>query len=459
LNSATDDGSAAVLTSLTESTDLPYAAFTYDELALPSVVALEANYSVDSQLQLIYPALRASLNCSVLDQSLFNTSASYNPRLESSSVNVDARIPLPETCLFGGPGGNLSFIEVNYRFGFQTNQSYLGKVLDLHVGPYDPIQGSAFGESDPGAQRDNPPSCPSLAFMYGHVDVNKPSDTFITTLMCYQQMQQVQATVYFDVPSMAIASKPAPAPEESTVKYLQSTAEGDRTFSYRIQQHMDQSLSLFGQTKYASANLQQAPVDNFFQGVLFGRTPLKEEMLVGDDNQDTIMQGINAFYRRYMAQAISSNMRVSLPAGSLDSGAEYSASIINSAQTARLFQDGQTKLVLQVLLGTMSVLGSIAWKLTKLGNLVPYNPCTMFGVMALLAGSELCKESDANFPQEEVSRPGESQSGKKQGKLYRLGWWDRQSGSDSASNERGKGSQDGLRRRYGVDVAPPEDWV
>ncbi|KAK5334062.1 hypothetical protein LTR20_010506 [Exophiala xenobiotica] len=454
-DSATNDSSAAVLTSLTESLDLAYPAFTYDQLAFPVITSpRDIDTTAAPELLIKYPALRASMICSSLDSDSFNVSASYVPQLETSSATVDAQIPLPKTCPFGGPGGNLSFVDLNYRVGFQQNTSYIGKLLDIHVGPYDAIQGSSFGEASPTAQKDNPPGCPSLALIYGYVDVHDTTRTSVTTLVCYQQMQSVQTTVRFGLPEMTILSSKPPIPDESTVELLPSSEAGATTFSYRIQQHMDQSLSLFNQSRYPSANLADTPVDGFFQGVLFGQTPLPETALVGQDQADIMMKGINAFYRRYMAQAISNNMRVAnanTSATSIPTPTMHQGTILNASQTSKLVQHRSAKLALQILLGLMTLFGALAWKLSRLVDIVPYNPCTIFGKAALLAGSQLC-QSGSDWEADVHHLPQNQQ------RTYKLDWWDDDVGqveenTDQRMAPRGD-DREGLRKRkrYGIDV-------
>ncbi|OAP61936.1 hypothetical protein AYL99_04139 [Fonsecaea erecta] len=448
--SATNDSTAALIVSLTESLNSSYPAFTYNELALPTFAMPEIPSNMTaSTLEVTYPAVRASLNCSTLSSESFNFSADYDPRIETSSANVNVIVPLPPNCLLGGPGGNLSYINVAYRAGLQANASYFGKVLDLHVGPYDAIQGSAFGETDPGSQPDNPPGCPSLAFIYGYADITTMDRSDVTVLMCYQEMQRVRTSVTFDLPALSISTTQPPVPDEASVELLPAGVHGETAFSYRIEQHMDQSLSLFNQTQYSSANLAESPVDGFFQAVLFGKTPLPESMLVGQENRATVFQGINAFYRRYMAQAISSNMRVPSPASAATNEAQtYAGFVSNASLSVRLVQHNGAKLALQALLGLMAILTALACMLTKLDKVVPYNPCTIFGVAALLAGSRLCRDRRL-----ETLKQDEDTT------CYRLGWWD--DAPDELTERAVFGVAQGStrERRYGIDFVEPEQRV
>lgn len=106
-DSAINDRSAAVFTSLTESLNLSYPQNTYDELTFPDLSIRETtseSQAVDAaELRLTVPAIRANLDCSSLESSDFNVSASYNQRISSASATVEAKFPMPPQCLFGGP--------------------------------------------------------------------------------------------------------------------------------------------------------------------------------------------------------------------------------------------------------------------------------------------------------------------------------------------------------------------
>lgn len=447
-DSATNDSTAAVITSLTESLNLSYPAFTHDELAFPSlapdpgVVASAAKNGSTSVLKTKYPALRASLNCSALNTDSFNASVSYSARLQSASATVEAKLPLPPACLLGGPGGNLSHIDITYRFGLSSNTSYIAKMLDLHVGPYDAVLDEAFGESDFTVQADNPPGCPSLAFIYGYVDVDHSEQNSATVLMCYQEMQSIQTTVTFNFPLLSISTASPPIPDESTIELLPSGPDGVTAFSYRIEQHMDQSFSMFNQTEFPSANLADSPVDGFFQGVLFGKNPLPTSMLVGEENQATMVKGINAFYRRYMAQAISSNMRTPVTANSPAAARQQlNGTITNASQIVRLVQHNHVKLTLQILLGAIAVLTTLAWKFTKLDCLVPYNPCAIFGVASLLAGSRMCRAGQFEMLREDADNA-----------RYKLDWWNEPYDADGEHS-----GHQSRKRRYGIDIVKTND--
>ncbi|OQV08144.1 hypothetical protein CLAIMM_12458 [Cladophialophora immunda] len=455
INSVKSDDSAAVVASLTESLGLDYPQFTYEELALPSlksVMSAGSNVDTNATLQMQVPALRSDLQCVELTRGMVNVSTSYNSRIETAEASVSASAPLPPACPYGGPNGTANYIQFSNTFTLRGNSSFVGKLLDLHVGPFDPIQDSSFGELSPNTQGDNPPGCPSLAFFYGYADVNFPSRTAITTLMCYQYIDQLPTMVTFTWPDLAISPTQPPVANESSTERLPSGVDGETAFQFRLQLHMDDEFSSFNQTANTATLAESSPpLDNFFQGVIFGKEPLEISMLASTHQADIsqVYGGIRGFYRRYMAQAISSNMRVPIGSRTEDSAKDspnrttVTGTLLDATVQARIVQDRTAKLILQVQLGLIFVLASLAVACSKLHEIVPFNPCTIAGVAALFAWSRMCD------PDDPVGKGvmGNGGQGMCQGRYrYRLGWWDI-----------GHGLGGETHRWYGIDAMEQED--
>merc|ERR1711939_1035989 len=118
--------------------------------------------------------------------------------------------------------------------------------------------------------------------------------------------------------------------------------------------------------------------------------------LVGAENRNALVDAINQFYRTYMAQAISTNMRTSLTSSSR-LGRRQSATTSTTTTTVttpRPVQDKDSKLELQIILGVMTLLAGASWLTTKMRRVLPCNPCSLAGAMSLLAGSDLCHSAD-----------------------------------------------------------------
>ena len=197
-------------------------------------------------LQTRLPALRAALDCVTLDVSIFNFTSSVNPRIGSLTADFSAIVPLPENCQRGGSGGNESSIEIQETFSLRSNTSYVGKLLDVHVGPFDNVVASSVNEFAPHTQIDNHPGCPSLAFIYGYVDVNNPGVTSAGAMICTQRLDQISTTVTFTSANMSISLLHPPIPDETTATPIPNTPnhtiDGKTYVPYRIQQHFDKTF-------------------------------------------------------------------------------------------------------------------------------------------------------------------------------------------------------------------------
>ncbi|KIV81827.1 hypothetical protein PV11_03979 [Exophiala sideris] len=431
LNSVLNDSSAAVISSLTESLGLDYPQFTYDELALPTLQLGDTQYSVNPSsqaqqlLQIQLPALRSDLFCVQLAPEAMNVTASFESQIQTANAFVSATASLPATCPYGGSSGNLTSIQLDWSFTLRGNSSSVGKLIDLHVGPFDAVFASSAGELEPNTQPDNPPDCPSLAFIYGYADANDPSRTSITTLMCYQYIDQLQTNVTFTWPDLAIPGQSAPSVNESSAKRLSSGPAGQTEFQFRLQLHMDDEFSSFNQSaaNTTMTDGSDPPLDNFFQGMLFGRTPLDPSLLASNGSSDVsqVFGSIRGLYRRYMAQAISGNMRVPVVSKSSADTSNVTGTLFNAQLQPRIVQNNTAKIILQILLGLIFVLAALAIYLTRLHEILPFNPCCIAGIAALFARSRMCNLDDSLGKDiMENDRRGLS-NGRWS---FRLGWWD-----------------------------------
>ena len=462
--SALNDSAAAVIDSLAESTGLTFPAFTFNELAFPQIQSTPfvSNSSSTPLLQVQLPAVRSDLQCSILEASAFNFTASFDTFIESASASYEARVPLPSDCQRGGPSGNESFIEFDVSFSMRSNTSYISKLLDLHVGPFDGVLAESSGELEPTIQPDNPPSCPTLAFIYGYADALDPAQSTTTTFICYQHLSQILTNTTFTLRNTSISTLHPPQPLEPTTTSLPN-AQNLTTFPFRIQRHFDSTFVSnlhFANPTHPCSFLTPAsnmtsdsllgsspPIDPFFQGVLCSQPAIDITTLRSTDFawQQTVFNATNAFYRRYMAQAISSNMRVPLDDATRSTlPALPHATILNAGTVTRLVQNNTPKIILQVMLGLMSVLGGVAvWMGRVWEPVVPYNPCTIAGTMALFAGSEMCDSRGINGRQlfETGCEGWSSEEWRERwrGWHFKLGWWD----------GRGRGRRWGIEARWG----------
>lgn len=474
VNSVTQDNGAALIGSLTENLGFANPIGTYDELAFPymqfadmaaasipnesasSEIRLDDMLTVDipqnSTLSGIVPSWRADLECITLPETNFSTNAVQSRIV--NTVRVNATYGLPSDCLFGGENGTESTIGFAYTFPFSTsvNSTPIGKMLDLHVGPYDPVMGSSAGEAEPLAMNDNPLGCPSLAFIYGIANLSSFSDITqkhrIAVEVCYQRLQKVDASVNFLNSDFEIDSALPPLANESTAEYVKVTngtlsyvkdVTSSTSFHFRIQEHFDTAFAVFNGTNENPFGIEKSsPIfDNFFQGTLFGKTslPLSTMELDSEANRKDMKRALLLFYRRYMAQAISLNFRVAFNQSDTEAG-EADVNVlsvtVHSAKTVRrVVQHKNSKLVLQVMLSSMFICGIISLSTIRMQKLLPAsaNPCTIWGQASIWAGSRFYEHEGKDLLH--TSARGQEQRGR-----FKLGSWHLPDGT----------------QRYGVDI-------
>ncbi|KAK5945434.1 hypothetical protein PMZ80_002639 [Knufia obscura] len=427
------DNAATAVSSLVESGNLSYPLFTFDELVFPTLqIGDVATADIDGTLTAQLPALRAELECEELPWGLFNYTVSTNAKYGSTEIYFDGSVPLPGNCQLGSVYGNestASFTMLNGGFNDGSNDTYIAQVQEVHIGPW-PNTDEVFFTSSGTAERDQPdnaPGCPSLVMVYGYLNGGAPLKSTWTSLLCYQQLQQITTNLTMTVPNNEIPQDVPPVPNEATAQYLRSGPSDETAFWWRLQSNLEypfQILNISALPSYLVENDDSGDGDfsNFFRGAFFGKTPLPLETLQKNDTatRDLIFNHIQMFYRRYMAQYISANMRVSTNGSSnantkrddiIIDAADIRGSFTPTSGTPRLVQHRTPKLVMQIMLAIMFVCGGLALWLGQYHNLVLWNPCTIAGVMVLFAGSKMCDGGDLSQT-DDLGKTGVSKDGR-----------------------------------------------
>lgn len=430
-DSATNDNQAAVLTSLTESLNVSYSHYTYGELAFPAVeltgsVSKILDGGGNATFNTRLPSLRASLNCTftpahIIDLGQSTIGTYYTENLSTIMINSS----LSNQCAVGS---HMPYVTLSATFVLQSNPGYAGGVFDLPIGS--------------GAS--NPAGCPSLVLIFGYFDVtlNEPSNA--TAMVCHQLLQEVQTDVTFLLPGWTVSDADPPKPLEDTVRYIPNGPNGSDSFEWHISHNMLQSLIVFDRfTTNAMTGTQRymsGQMDSFFEAVLFGRQPIDPAMISGPLHEQNLLHAVTAFYRRYMAQAISQNMRVN----TTETPLEVFYGTFADSDLQRLKQNNASKITLQVMLGIMAVCGLLAYNLTSMRDTLPHNPCSIAGTASLLAGSEMCSgrlakliPAGAEWLTDEELKEHKVWNGW----TFSMGWWEWKYGEQS---------------RFGIDVGEAE---
>jgi hypothetical protein len=132
-------------------------------------------------------------------------------------------------------------------------------------------------------------------------------------------------------------------------------------------------------------------------------------------------------------------------------------------RTTRLKINGASKLALQIMLGTMTLLGLAALWLTDLRGTLPRNPCSIASTMGFVAGSDLCDGPDPLIPEHALYMSRAEQERMWGGWMFSLGWWPaKRRKSEASGGNKPRGLKIDLSdmgpeaRRFGVDVGEPE---
>jgi hypothetical protein len=159
--------------------------------------------------------------------------------------------------------------------------------------------------------------------------------------------------------------------------------------------------------------------DSFFNHIILRPDGYAYNTLEGVENEWLLIRAVTEDYNEYLRHIIHRNIRSGKQSSAVDllsatndsSSAESFQSTITglySAEITHLIIDATSKLVLQVLLATMTVLSVIGFLLVKIRGTLPRDPCSIGSTMALLADSQLCDPGAGILP-EDAQHMNESQ--------------------------------------------------
>ena len=487
-----DDAFAGAIANLLTHSNTSYPQWTYDNLVLPALTTHPIRVSAPSNdsksLVVKIPAIRASLsNCSAVPPHSINVTArGALPTCTNCNnlVQLDYIMTVPYS-LCGIDSKN--YITATWSQTYVTpNDSstvYAGKGTALQWYVPDAEGGSVIG--DGGVILNDPrdavaydynvdnfmPGCPSFSYSLGMISAGHAFKKFhtdnidgmpwtskqnITVMYCYQQLEQVITNVTFSYPDFKINSTKPPIPLEETATVI---TQNNTKYWFDI------SLNTF------INSLEELPVrikghndiNGFIQTLVYGHNGLPLDQLYNNGNLSTLKAAANHLYGQYTAQAISNNMRTSVAPGNTintsptttyniaQNPVNYPATLHHSSQ--RLRQNKGPKIVLQAMLAFLAACALATYLSMDTKSVVPHNPCSIAGMMSLLADSEMCRSRDVIPPGAEWMGTRElRQEGVFKGYLFRMGWWDGLQGGEVQLGEEGeKGGN------FAIDVAGKRD--
>ncbi|KAI9041368.1 DUF3433 domain-containing protein [Aspergillus affinis] len=484
---AYNDSHAGTVLNLIEQSNLTFPRFTYDNLVFPvisSPVSFEQRgYSsgqVNGHMTLRVPALRPQLDCKPLNTATLykgKTSSALEPEKQvpyaSLQTTIDLETMYPK-CKRGRAYGDENLFNFNSTIYFPERQIkdgpilqrpvYGGFLFDLHLGDildnenvssrYEKFKNWGnddlfadwysyseypFYTEDNWEKGQNPEGCPSIGFSFGAFIPLSTNMTYVTSGVCDQYIEEVITEARFILPSLELDPSNPPVPDESTAHVL-GNGHGFDMRQYRPQYNMEQSMLYF------NANAS-GYMDTFYQVVVNGIDGIPESDLVGKDNISRLLNATRDLYSKYMALAISYNMRQNTTFKDDDLGSAASRSIQGQNDdssfeasvvypSARLKIDRRASLVLEVLLAFAFVCSAIACALAWTPVFIMQNPGQISGAVALVAGSTLASRKVVPEGTEWLNTKQTQERNIFDGLQLRLGWIDDDDG----------------KRRYGIDV-------
>ena len=443
-NTTAGDNLAGQSFNLLEWGNSTYPALTYGELAFPqiswpsNVLPLE-NSTSQLPVTLSLPATRANLQCTIIPAE--NISVTYDSSSTTGggpqwSLNIEANGQMPRDCQWHNATGTLtSSIDLAFSIDSvpQTGEYYSSDMISLSPDPVG-CSGLPLSTFCPYL---NTPDCPSLAFFFGRFRYNHPHDSEVTAYTCIQTLETVQTDTTFIETSMEVDQAQPPVVDETSAKHQQFISYNIDSFVLDWSTPFD-NQDLFSHLSDKSTTY--VDTSHFFGAVIAGPQGTPEAELVGIANQATLLNATTRVYQKYMAQAISANMRQNFSAAESAQPANQFPASIQASSQRRLIVNRASKIALQVILSSMCACAILAFSLGNMSHTLPHSPCTIAGVMSLLAGSELCSPNSGVLPAGAQWMSNKELQKALQSYSFSLGWW-RPSGADGAAG-----------RRFGIDV-------
>ncbi|KAJ4136562.1 hypothetical protein NW768_004179 [Fusarium equiseti] len=404
-------------------------------------------------------ALQPVLDCSLLPQSAISTPlwkhsvergkmGQFQPEI-GTMVALDPP-SIDERCSVASYQGSADLrLNVTYKMYYP-----------IWVGEYVNIANSTAGQTD----RD----CPSIGIFFGTVNNTSPMGTNLTGLVCTQGINQVPVRIgYSEDPSRGQIST---LQRLGKPRAIRNGTEGPRSFGYDLTNFMASSLP------YLDKDDAHYQYDTFFNQLIRRPGGYRREDLLGPSNVKNLIKAVTADYCELMRHVINHNFRASdessgdILSASNSSSTDPQTLITGSysAKVTHLIVDPTSKLILQILLATMTGLSFIGFALVRIRETLPRDPCSIGSSMSLLAGSNLCESNTRIIPAGAEFFSASQLSDALEGWVFSLGWWHKQVLTDtSESRDSSIANQDRIPhesgigvderdRRFGIDVGKPD---
>lgn len=156
-------------------------------------------------------------------------------------------------------------------------------------------------------------------------------------------------------------------------------------------------------------------MDFSMEHVIFGPNGTAADAIAGRANRHVFQRAVQDLHARYMRHVIDMRFRQPIFQDRRSGNAATQDMLVIGTAfsfTSRLQVNQESKIALQAMLGAMILLGTLALTVTDLRGTLPRKPSSIASRMALLAGSDICREHAAYQPPDSTA----------EGWLFSLGW-------------------------------------
>ncbi|KAK1524737.1 hypothetical protein CPAR01_13685 [Colletotrichum paranaense] len=477
-----EDNQATAITSLIEYVNLPDPKWTSGDLVFneikPMGLSNQAIANGQVPLSAKMTGIRGNLNCSVIPaeqrevQPVLFDRSTMEVRLGgmASSVSVNNQTALlainttlPWMC-GRRPSNTTSKTWMQY---FQIPSSgspvYLGKtsIMIWSLGNSSLVYGDGAIDTSPSAGNGWPTTdydiggmgCPTVAVTFGTARATPRKEKYrnttrtnfdvesdLATIVCHQNIQEIEANVTFNAPDMTLSRTSPPVVDESTIELLRAPKSDTTSFEFSLNKFfLDFSTSARNVTIQGpnGSNMTgfESLIDPFTRALVTGRNGRPIEELAGEQNSQNLIEASNGLYKTYIAQAIAANMRNATSSTGSNRLPTYQGLLV-SQSARRLHQNAGPKIALQAMLGIMALCIVVSRLLIDVNGVLPHDPCSIAGTGTMLAGSEMATRRVVPEGAEwrgdgELGRAGVFGGAMRFG----IGWW-----------------RDGGVDRFGIDV-------
>lgn len=433
----------------------------WHDIVFPNITDIRLSPGVDASgdsrtqnITIQLEGLRPHLDCQVIADEYLDIDFSD---VERKQITIFAYPPLPFGCQ--PAGGNGTSAHYNFSRKMPLDARYMGSWSDLNIEWW--TENLQQNHDERGYGRffvtNDHAGCPSIGVLFAKNHATNTSYDDVSALMCSQKIEKVKLNVTYlahDMMHPSINTNIEPVVIVGPAEYMTNGTPGIDSFPYRVGIYF-QKLTFFTTDDHSA-------LDEIMNSMTNGPNRTSLEDLGGKGNRGRLTEAVGNFYTRYMTFVIDQRFRQPISQNSTNATNRLTGSTYR--YTSRLQMNFASKLALQIMLATMTILGASALWLTDLRGTLPRKPTTIAGQLALFAGSDMCDEKKPLFPRDALWKSGKELDKVFDGWLFSLGWWPKTRKSDGGASEGAvEMSVDALLerkevegRRFGIDVGGAE---